>query len=117
MQSQLYPILLNLLAAFIGAAGQYSYKLGGVKLGKVPIYLNWELFVGIFLFIGVMILFVASFKLGGKISITYPVYATTFIWGTLLGVIIDKEPFNLIQVFGIGLVVIGVSTVAYFAPR
>ena len=117
MSSQTYPIILNLLAAVIGALGQYAYKLGGLKLQKVPLWQNWELLLGMALFIGVMFLFVIAFKNGGNISVTYPMYATTFIWGTLLGVFIDKEAVSPIQIGGILLVIIGISLVAFFAPK
>ena len=115
--SQTYPIILNLIAALIGALGQYAYKLGGLKIGKVPIHQNWQLLAGMFLFCLVMVLFVVAFKNGGKISVTYPMYATTFIWGTLLGVFIDKEVVSPAQVLGIVMVVVGISIVAFFAPQ
>ncbi len=117
MANQTYPIILNLIAAVIGALGQYAYKVGGTKLKTVPLHQNWQLLVGMTLFIGVMFLFVIGFKNGGKLSVTYPMYATTFIWGTLLGVLIDKEAFNYFQLAGVSFVVIGVSMVAYFAPK
>jgi drug/metabolite transporter (DMT)-like permease len=117
MSTQTYPIILNLVAALIGAFGQYAYKIGGTKLGKIPLYQNWELLTGMILFCGVMVMFVIAFKNGGRISVTYPMYATTFIWGTLLGVLIDKEVFNIMQSIGVLLVVAGVSMVAYFAPK
>jgi drug/metabolite transporter (DMT)-like permease len=113
--SQTYPILINLLASIIGAFGQYCYKLGAQKLSSVPIYLNWQLFLGAFFFLLVMILFILAFKHGGKISVTFPFYATTFIWGTFLGVFLEKEPFHLIQGLGILCVVFGISLIAYFA--
>jgi drug/metabolite transporter (DMT)-like permease len=112
--SQTYPILLNLLAAIIGALGQYCYKLGSQKLKDVPIYENWQIMLGVFLFSFVMILFIWSFKIGGRISVTFPFYATTFIWGTLLGIFLDKEAFNWIQGIGIVCVVVGISIIAAF---
>lgn len=111
---QVYPILLNLLAAFIGAIGQYCYKLGSQKLKEIPIYQNWQILLGVFFFSLVMVLFIWSFKLGGKISVTFPVYATTFIWGTMLGVFFDKEPFNCIQGVGVVCVFVGISIIAAF---
>lgn len=115
MNNQTYPIILNLVAAFVGAFGQYAYKIGAGRLKEVPIFQNWQLFLGMFLFCLVMILFVIAFKNGGRISVTYPVYATTFIWGTLIGIFIDKEPFSMVQSVGVLLVVVGVSMVAFFA--
>ena len=115
--SQGIPIFLNLLAAVLGAAGQYLYKIGGNHLGTVPIYRNWHLFAGMLLFCVVMVLFVWAFKLGGRLSVVYPVYATTFVWGTLLAVGIDKEPFSGMQGLGVAAIVLGVSLIAWGAVK
>jgi drug/metabolite transporter (DMT)-like permease len=111
------PIICYLIAGIIGALGQYLYKLGGNLLGTIPIYKNWQLFGGAALFCLVMVLFVAGFKMGGRLGVIYPIYATTFIWGLLIAVLWDHEPWNAIQVFGIGLIVVGVSVIAIGAPR
>ncbi|PIK14802.1 hypothetical protein [Halobacteriovorax sp. JY17] len=116
MKDQLVPALLYLVAAFIGAIGQYAYKLGGNKLSEVPVYMNFPLILGILLFCLVMVLFVVSFKLGGRLSVVYPIYATTFIWGTLIGVFVDKEVVSVNQILCTLLVVLGSAGVAYFAP-
>ena len=117
MSDQFIPALLYLVAAFVGAIGQYAYKLGGNQLSKVPLYANYPLILGIILFCVVMVLFVVSFKMGGRLSVVYPIYATTFIWGTLIGVILDKEPINIPQVVCTLLVVLGAGGVAFFAPK
>ena len=115
--SQTFPIIINLIAALIGALGQYCYKAGSQKLKLIPLAQNWNIWVGALLFTLVMVMFIWSFKLGGKISVTFPAYATTFIWGTILGVVLDKEPFNWTQGLGIFLVVIGISLVAAFGRQ
>ena len=115
--SQTMPIVLNLIAAFIGAFGQYFYKMGGIKLKTDPWYTNWEIALGIVLFCGVMVLFIWSFNIGGRLSVTYPVYASTFIIGTSLGIFLDKEPWNLALIIGTVLVVSGIMVIAFFAPE
>lgn len=114
---QLYPILINLVAAFLGALGQYCYKLGGIKLKTAPIQENWELLVGLILFTGVMPLLILGFKLGGRISVTYPVYSLTFVIGTGLGIYFGKEAWNIPQLAGVLMVVTGIIVVAAFAPN
>jgi multidrug transporter EmrE-like cation transporter len=116
-RSQTMPIILNLIAAFFGAIGQYLYKQGGKRLGTEPIYQNWPLFVGMVLFCGIMVLFVWAFKMGGRLSVVYPVYATTFIWGTLLAIWGEKEAVSAMQMVGIGIVFVGVSLIAVGYPR
>ena len=112
MQQQTLPILINLFAAFIGACGQYLYKSGSQSLGHVPIYFNWQILLGMILFTAVMVCFVWSFRLGGHLSITYPMYATTFIWGTLLGIMLDKEPWSAQLVVGVIIVFTGLFLIA-----
>ncbi len=113
--SQVYPILINLFAAIIGALGQYMYKIGALRLKEVPIYMNWQLLSGVILFTSVMFLFILSFRLGGKLSVVYPMYATTFIWGAIIGIFIDNEPWNGIQTIGLLLVVLGLFIIAKFS--
>lgn len=117
MGQQLTPILINLFAAFVGAAGQYLYKVGAARLKEIPLHQNWQIILGAALFTGVMGLFIWAFRIGGRINITYPVYATTFIWGSLMGILIDKEPWSKFQFLGILLVVLGIGVIAYFAPE
>lgn len=110
--SQFIPILLNLVAALFGAVGQYLYKWGGQRIGQIELWKNWQLFLGMALFCGVMVMFVLGFKAGGRLSVTYPVYATTFIWGFLLAVLVDREPWSPMQLTGIAVILAGVVLVA-----
>lgn len=112
--SQFIPILLNLAAAILSAFGQYFYKLGSAKLGITPIYKNYHIASGIFIFTLVMVLFLASFKLGGRLSVTYPVYMTTMVWGVLIGVYLGKEPWGWGQSAGALFVLVGVSMICIF---
>lgn len=117
MSDQKIPVLLNLLAAFLGAFGQYYYKKGGQILAAGGKILNIPTLAGIVLFCGVMALFVVGYKLGGKISVVYPFYATTFIWGALIGVVFEKEEFHLLSFAGLLLVVAGISLMAWSLGR
>jgi drug/metabolite transporter (DMT)-like permease len=115
--SQTLPIMLNLIAAVLGAVGQWFYKIGGKQLGIIPIFKNWQLFIGMVLFCIVMVLFVYAFKLGGRLSVVYPVYATTFVWGMLIAINLDHEPWAWSQVMGVAFVVLGVSVIAFSYPK
>lgn len=114
--SQLIPIFLNVIAAFVSAFGQYLYQIGAKRIGIDPIYKLWPIFGGIFLFTLVAILFLWSFKLGGRLSVTYPVYASTFIWGTLIGIYLSHEPWSWGQVLGTLIVILGIATIAVTSP-
>lgn len=103
------PIALNLLAAVLGAAGQALYQVGGQRLGHVPLWKNWALFLGMALFCVVMVLFVWAFKMGGKLSVTYPVYATTFVWGALIAHYFRGESMSGLQLLGLIVIILGVA--------
>jgi multidrug transporter EmrE-like cation transporter len=106
MAEQKIPILLNVLAAFLGAFGQYFYKIGAQK-SNIPAIL-----LGVLLFCGVMALFVLAYRLGGRISVVYPFYATTFVWGALIGLWLEKEPWSHWNFLGLGLLLAGLVVIA-----
>ena len=112
MSNQVVPILLNLLAGLIGAFGQYAYKKGSLKLSEVPILQNYSIWIGVFLFCIVMVLFVMGYKMGGRISVVYPYYATTFIWGALIGKFLEREPMNTSIIGGTLLIIAGLIWIA-----
>ena len=116
MESQLKPVLLNLLAAFVGAIGQYLYKVGAKKISSES-YINWEIVIGAILFCAVMVLFIWAYKIGGNISVTYPVYSLTFLFGMGLGIVVDKELWNVTQFIGAGMIIAGIFVVVQFAPK
>jgi drug/metabolite transporter (DMT)-like permease len=113
MSTQTVPILLSLLAAILGAMAQYLYKVGAAELNLLTIYKNFHLIGGIISFTWVLILFLIAFKMGGKMFVIYPVYATTYIWSGLIAHFVLKEPINHWQWLGTGLIIIGVSFIGF----
>lgn len=112
MKSQFLPCVLYFIASIFGAVGQYFYKVGSKHLTEVSIFQNYSLWIGVLSFCFVMVLFVAGFRLGGRLSVVYPIYATTFIWATLIAVYKENESVNLVQAAGIFVIVVGVSLIA-----
>lgn len=110
MGAQKIPILLNLIAALLGAIGQYFYKKGSAQLQENIFNLN--IILGVLMFCGVMGLFVMAYKLGGKISVVYPFYATTFIWGTLIGIFFEREAVRPSYFVGLALLLTGLTVIA-----
>lgn len=106
MATQKIPILLNLLAALLGAFGQYFYKNGAQKSDFVAVG------IGVLLFIGVMGLFVVAYRLGGRISVVYPFYATTFLWGAWIGSYLEQEPWSNWNYLGLCLILAGLGVIA-----
>lgn len=103
-------IAMFMVAAMLGALGQYLYKSGADAAGSsVASYLfNPRLLGGVLCYLLVMILFVAGFKRGGAMTVLYPIYASTFIWGAVIGLIAYGTPIKLVNLAGMLLLVVGI---------
>jgi hypothetical protein len=102
-------IIFFIVAAFLGALGQYLYKSGADLAGNgiASYLLNWRLLAGVACYVAVMTLFVAAFRKGGALTVLYPIYASTFIWAALLAFFFQAVPIRPVNVAGMGFLVIG----------
>ena len=108
MKTPLGSIFLFIIAAILGAVGQFLYKCGAARItGSLWSYLNLWLWGGIVCYVGVMVLFVAAFKRGGQLTVLYPIYASTFIWAALIALAADGTVIKPINVGGMVLLVAG----------
>ena len=114
MHTPTKSIVLFLIASVLGAFGQYLYKKGA----QVPIQnffdwaTNWRFIIGIICYIGVMVLFVTAFKIGGELTVLYPIYASTFIWALFIGIFMLKETITLHKIIGVVLIILGMFFIA-----
>lgn len=109
MQTPTLSIVLFLIASLLGAVGQFLYKTGADSAsGSIAGYLmNWRILGGVACYIAVMCLFVAAFKRGGALTVLYPVYATTFIWGAVIALVAYGQPIKPINMAGMGVLIVG----------
>ena len=86
MRTSPLAIVFFIIAAFLGALGQFYYKSGAEKAGNTlaSYIFNARLLGGVICYIAVMVLFVAAFKRGGALTVLYPVYASTFIFAAII---------------------------------
>jgi len=110
LQTPLSSIAMFVIAAMLGALGQYLYKSGADVAGhSVGSYLlNPRLWGGVLCYLTVMILFVAGFKRGGAMTVLYPIYASTFIWAALIGLMAYGTPIKPINIAGMVLLLLGI---------
>ena len=111
--SLLIPILVIILATFIGSFGalylkksanQFNLSLNGTIKNK-------NLLIGI-LFYGLSsIIFIITLKFG-PLSVLYPVVATSYIWVALLSIKFLNEKINLFKWLGILFIILGVIFIA-----
>jgi drug/metabolite transporter (DMT)-like permease len=102
-------VLLFLIAALLGALGQFLYKSGADRAdGSVAGYLlSPRILAGVVAYVAVMVLFVAAFRRGGALTVLYPVYASTFIFAALIALASDGTPIRPINVLGMLLLIAG----------
>ena len=95
----------------IGAAAQVFFKLGATAIARptpVQILTNPSLLLGYALYgVSTMLLVLALRK--GQLSLLYPVIALTYVWVTLLSMMIFHETLNLYKAIGLAVIVAGVA--------
>jgi len=108
-QTPLSSIVCFVVAALLGAVGQYLYKSGAdvAGAGWQSYLANPRLLAGVVCYVAVMVLFVAAFRIGGSLTVLYPIYASTFIWGALIAWRAYGTPITSVNILGMGLLVAG----------
>ncbi len=98
-----------IVAAMLGAVGQYLYKSGAdaTNASWVSYVANPRLLVGVVCYVAVMVLFVVAFKHGGSLTVLYPIYATTFIWSAIIAWRVYGTPITVTNVIGMVMLVAG----------
>ena len=106
-------VMLALICAVLAAVGQLLFKLGAVYVtGEIASWLaNWRVMSGMLLYGLSAVLFVLALK-HGKLTVLYPLIATSYIWVALLSNRFLGEPVSLGRWIGIGLIISGISVVA-----
>ncbi len=102
-------VMLFVVAALIGAVGSYLYKSGADQAaGSIGSFLlNPRILTGVVCYLTVMVLFVAAYRNGGALTVLYPTYASTFVFGAIIGQLAYGTPIRLINVLGMVLLVVG----------
>ena len=102
-------VVLFAIAALAGAVGQYLYKSGAEATNETlaSYLLNLRLIGGVICYVAVMVLFVAGFMKGGALTVLYPVYASTFIWAAVIGLLAYGVPIRPINIVGMALLLAG----------
>jgi uncharacterized membrane protein len=97
------------VAAFLGALGQFFYKSGAEKTdADFSSYLfDLRLPAGGDCYIAVMVLFAAAFKRGGAFTVLYPIYASTFIFAAIIAWFAYGTPIRPVHFAGFALLIAG----------
>ena len=108
MKTPISSQLMFLLAAVLGAVGQWLYKTGADKADGTPLgYVNAPVIGGVVCYTAVMVLFVAAFRRGGQPQVLYPIYASTFVFAALLGWWLADHPIRPVHGAGMACLFLG----------
>ncbi len=106
-----HSVLLVFLCTLIGAAAQILLKIGASQLvsaNPLRMLLNPWIFCGYALYgMSTALLILALRK--GQLSLLYPVKSHTYVWVTILTLLIFHESMNPYKVIGLAVVVAGVA--------
>ncbi len=86
-------------------------KLGANSITQatpVQILTNPSLFLGYALY-GISTMFLVLALRKGQLSLLYPVISLTYVWVTLLSMLIFKESLTIAKGVGLGIVIAGVA--------
>jgi uncharacterized membrane protein len=110
---ELKIILLTALSAFIGSIGQVEFKRGteGLRFDIQALLTNYHLLAGLFIYALSTLIYIYALS-KGRISIIYPLIATSYIWTTLFASTFLKEPVSLTNWVGLILILLGVTLVS-----
>lgn len=106
-----HSVLLVFLCTLIGATAQILLKIGANQLiGSNPIrmLMNPWIFAGYALY-GMSTGFLILALRKGQLSLLYPVISLTYVWVTILSLIIFRESMNPYKVIGLAVVMAGVA--------
>jgi multidrug transporter EmrE-like cation transporter len=104
-------VLLVLGCTVLGAAAQIFMKLGAnhlVRPGLLGMATNLPLLSGLVLYGLSTVLLVMALK-DGELSLLYPVIALTYVWVTVLSLVLLHDKPDPYKLTGIAIIVIGVS--------
>jgi drug/metabolite transporter (DMT)-like permease len=104
-------VLLVFSCTLIGAAAQVFFKFGALSIGKASpadVLLNPALLSGYCLYGISTVLLVLALR-RGQLSLLYPVISLTYVWVTILSILIFRESLNAYKAIGLTVVVAGVA--------
>lgn len=108
-------LLLVFTCTVVGAAAQMFIKSGANTLARpgflgavLGMFTNPMLFTGYALY-GFNTILIAIALRGSELSLIYPVIALTYVWVSILSVVLLHESMNPFKIAGIATIVLGVA--------
>jgi len=102
---------LVFLCTLFGVAAQYFIKTSGMQMTTIslPVLLaNWSLWAGLSLYGFSTVLLILALR-DGELSLLYPVISLTYVWVTIMSVMVFHESINVFKIAGIAVICAGVA--------
>ncbi len=108
-------IFLTLFASLIISIAQLMFKKSikgviGIK-GLFGLAKNRGVIIGVILYFIGLIFYIKALS-NGELSLVYPIFASSFIFVTIISSIALKEKINLYRIIGVLLIFLGIVIVA-----
>ena len=118
MATKLWAMAIILAATSLTSTAQLFYKFGAEKLSFdiLSLITNLELIAGMVLYAIGGILLILSFR-GGEVSVLYPIFATSYIWVSLLSIYFLDEVMNFFKWTGIFIIIAGIVLIGYGSKK
>ena len=112
--NKILPLALVLAATFITSSAQIFYKLGTIANLNFFGILNFYIIIGFLLYALAAFLVIFAFK-HGQVSMLYPLFATSYIWVSILSSYLFNENISQVKLLGIAAIIAGVSFIGFDA--
>ena len=99
------------ICTLFGVAAQYFIKTSGMQIGNgglMAILTNLHLWTGLTLY-GIFTMLLILALRDGELSLLYPVISLTYVWVTILSVLVFHEQMNFFKLSGIAVICAGVA--------
>lgn len=112
MAAELWAVGVVIFSGIIGSFGSIFLKLGSANLNKniTTQFKNYRLILGMLVYIISAAMFIPALK-GGDLSLLYPLASLSYVWVSILSILVLKEKMNSTKWFGILLILVGVSLI------
>jgi uncharacterized membrane protein len=108
-------ILLTLVAALISSFAQFMFKRSIKKIDSlfelVGLLRNKGVLIGLACYFASFLLYIKALS-GGQLSIVFPIFASSFIFVTIISAVTLKEKVTLMRAVGVLVIFIGITLVA-----
>ena len=110
-------VILIIIATFLGGLGQLFFKYASASITSSNLFtvlqqiiFNKNTIIGVILYGLATILYIYALK-HEELSTLAPLIALSYLWATLFGILVLKEPATIAKLLGLTLIIIGAALV------